>query len=361
MTTRRAHSPLRYLPHRRAQIGVAVFVIAIFLVPLSIQDRFWLSIVATAGIYAMAATGLNVLTGYLGEASLGQAFFLAVGCFTGVAVGMKLELPLLAWAAAVLICGAVVGALVAPLSMRLSGPHLIVVTLGLVYLGIYLFNNWRSLSGGPGGLAIDLPLSVGGLDFSELTIGTTLYSAGQGVALLIWILVALCLWWVYNVSHSRRGREMRAIRDNPLAAQVAGVNLWRTRLVAFSMSGAIAALAGALYAQNVGYVEPAAFSLMLSIELVAVLIIGGSATTFGPVIGGIFVAAVPAVLDRYLGGVPFILGATEGGFGMTVPQVSGLVYALLLVLFLIFEPRGISAVLKRGATAVRHPATGSGR
>lgn len=353
MTTTREHPPLRYVPHRSARIGVALFVIAIFLVPLSIQDRFWLSIIATAGIYAMAATGLNVLTGYLGEASLGQAFFLAVGCYTGVAIGMNLELPFLGWVAAVLVCGGVVGAAIAPLSMRLSGPHLIVVTLGLVYLGIYLFNNWRSISGGPGGLAVDMPLSIGGLDFSELTIGTTLYTTGQGQALLIWILVALCLWWVYNISHSRRGREMKAIRDNPLAAQVAGVNLWRTRLVAFSMSGAIAALAGALYAQNVGYVEPAAFSLMLSIELVAVLIIGGSATTFGPVIGGLFVASVPALLDHYLTGVPFVLGATDGGFGMTVPQVSGFIYALLLVLFLIFEPRGISALLKRGTAAVR--------
>jgi branched-chain amino acid transport system permease protein len=340
---------------------VIVFVIAILTVPLSVQDRFWLSIIATAGIYAMAATGLNVLTGYLGEASLGQAFFLAIGCYTGVAVGTHLELPLVVWIVAVLVCGGVVGAAISPLSMRLSGPHLIVVTLGLVYLGIYLFNNWRSLSGGPGGIPIDLPLSLGGLDFQALTIGTTVYTAGQGLALLIWILLALCLWWVYNISHSRRGREMRAIRDNPLAAQVAGVNLWRTRVVAFAMSGSIAALAGALYAQNVGYVEPAAFSLMLSIELVAVLIIGGAATTFGPVIGGIFVAAVPAVLDRYLGGLPFVLGATDTGFGMTVPQVSGLVYALLLVLFLIFEPHGISALIRRGAAAVGRLVPGTTR
>lgn len=352
MTTHTERARVRYIAGAPARIGVLVFAIAIVAVPLLVADRFWLAVIATAGVYALGAIGLNVLSGYLGEPSLGQAFFLAVGCYAGLAAGTLIELPLLLWLAAVIVAGSLIGVIVAPLSMRLSGAHFIIVSLGLVYIGVWAFTNLRVVSGGPGGKSFALPLSIGGLDFNNLSIGPIAFTSGQGLALLIWIVVGLCLVWVYNVANSRIGREMKAIRDNVLAAQVAGVNLWRRRLVAFVMCGTMAALAGAFYGQSVRYVEPGAFDLMMSIEIVAMLIIGGSATTFGPIIGAVFVALIPALLDRYLGDLPFVLGPTETGFGMTVPQLSGTIFALLLVFFLIREPRGIAKLIEQLASRI---------
>lgn len=352
-TTAPSLPKLRYFRTRGGRIGTLLAAVVALTLPFMVSDNFWLAILTTAGVLALGAVGLNLVSGYLGEASLAQAFFLAVGCYAGAAAGMKAELPMLGWVGVVLVVGAAVGMLSAPLALRLSGPHLIVITLGLVFLGQYLFSNWRDLTGGPGGMPFELPMQVGGIDFSALEFGGYLYSSAQGLAFLAWVLVALAMLWVNNIATSRRGREMMALRDNPLAAQVAGVSAWRTKVGAFAVSGALAALAGALYAQQISYVEPAVFDLTLSIEFVVILVVGGNATAFGPVLGGAFVALVPAVLSRYLGDLPFVLQPNEDGLGLTVAQLSALVYALLLVLFLLFEPRGMNALITKGVGAFR--------
>ena len=350
-TTIAAKAKLPYFTGWPARLGTAVAAVVALAAPFMISDVFWLSIVITAGVYALGAISLNVVAGYLGETSLGQAFFLSIGCYAGVAAGMKLHLPLLGWLVVVLVIGAAAGTLVAPLALRLSGPHLVIITLGLVFLGNYIFSNWRSLTGGPGGTPVTLPTAIGGLDLAALQFGGLRYSSAQGLGLLTWVCVGLAMWWVYNIATSRRGRDLRAIRDNPLAAEVAGVNTARRKVGAFAVSGALGALAGALFAQQISYIEPEVFNLMLSLQLVAILVIGGSGTAFGPVIGGVFAALLPAVLTRYLGNLPFVLAPNEKGFGMTVSQLSAFIYAVLLVVFLLFEPRGINALVGRAIHA----------
>ncbi|MFI8090696.1 branched-chain amino acid ABC transporter permease [Streptomyces sp. NPDC086080] len=357
-TTGSLTARMPYFTGPSARIGTAVAAVVALVLPFMINDVFWLAILTTAGVYTLGAVSLNAVAGYLGEASLGQAFFLSVGCYAGVAAGMKGQLPLLGWVAVVLVVGALAGLVVAPLAMRLSGPHLIIITLGLVFLGQYVFSNWRGLTGGPGGTAFALPMSIGDLDFGALQFGGYLYSREQGLSLLTWIFVAIAMWWVHNIATSRRGRETRAVRDNPLAAQVAGVSVWRCKAGAFAVSGALAALAGALFAQQISYVEPEIFNFHLSIQFVAILVIGGSATAFGPAIGGVFVALIPALLTRYLTDAPFVLAPNDKGFGMTVSQLSSFTYAVLLVLFLLFEPRGINALITRAVGVCSRIATG---
>lgn len=329
-----------------AAAGVVLLALLAVTLPLSVGDRFWLSVITTAGVFALGAVGLNLLTGYLGGASLGHAFFMGVGAYVGIYVGESLGAPLPIWVAAVLAAGAVVGALSGPLALRLQGGHLLMVTLALVFLGQWVFTNWRDVTGGPSGRSVDLPLAIGSLDFSELTIGGTRYTSAQGFAVLVWLTCVLATLVVWNIARSRTGRAMRAIHDNELAASAAGVSLFRAKMGAFIVSSALAALCGAFYAQQLRFLEPHAFGLLLSIQFVVILIIGGSGTTAGPIIGGLFVAAVPLFLQRQEG-LPFILGPNESGAGLTAGEFSNLAFAALLVLFLLFEPGGIARILAR--------------
>src|SRR5215213_8487450 len=154
----------------RVVLLVGMFVLAALLVtlPLSVGDRFWLSILTTAGVFTLGAVGLNLLTGYLGEASLGHAFFMGVGAYVGIYVGETLGGPLLLWMAAVLLAGALTGAISGPLALRLRGGHLLVVTLALVFVGQWIFANWRDVTGGPSGRSVNLPLAIGSVDFGAL-------------------------------------------------------------------------------------------------------------------------------------------------------------------------------------------------
>jgi branched-chain amino acid transport system permease protein len=341
-TSRRTWRPLRIA----RLVGVLVLVLLLVTLPLSVGDRFWLSVLATSGVYTLGAVGLNLLTGYLGEASLGHAFFMGVGAYVGIYVGDTLGAPLLVWMVAVLAAGALVGAISGPLALRLRGGHLLMVTLALVFVGQWIFTNWRDVTGGPSGRSVDLPLAIGSVDFGALTIGGTQFTANQGFAVLVWLCCVVAIVLVRNVARSRTGRAMRAIHDNELAASAAGVSLLRAKMGAFIFSSALAALCGAFYAQQLRYLEPAAFGLLLSIQFVVILIIGGSGSTAGPVIGGLFVGAVPLLLQRQTD-LPFILGPTEGGFGLTPGEFSNFAFAALLVLFLLLEPGGITRILAR--------------
>lgn len=336
--------------HRRQLLvtlgAVAIGFVAAIAVPLSVGDRFLVTVILTAGVFTLAAVGLNLLSGYLGEASLGHAFFMGIGAYVGIWAGETLGLPLLAWIPVVLIAGAAVGALTGPLALRLRGGHLLIVSIGLVFIGQWIFTNARDLTGGPNGRPVNLPLAIGPIDFGDLVIGGTRYTAVQSLAVLVWIVCVIAIVVVRNIARSRTGRAMRAIRDNELAASASGVSLFRAKMGAFIVSSAIAALAGAFFAQQLRYLEPTSFSLLLSIQIAVVLIIGGSGSTAGPVIGAFFFALTPLLLQR-LEWLPFVLSPNEEGFGLTAGELSNFIFAVLLVLILLFEPEGIVRLLAR--------------
>lgn len=327
---------------------VIVFVGAIAL-PLLLSDSFWISVLTFAGISAIAAIGLNLLTGYAGELSLGHAFFVGVGAYAAVFFGSKHGQPLLVWLLAVAVVGALAGALLAPVALRIRGVYFVVVTIGLVFFGIYLFNNWNSLTGGPGGTSAVVPLSIGPLDFGGLEIGGHTFSRPQSLTVLIWLFVALALLVVKNISRSRAGRAMQATRDNDLAAEVVGISLFRVKAGAFIVSSILAAVAGGLLAAVIQYVEPDQFNLELSLSYLSILIVGGVASTFGPVLGALVVGALPELLSRFGGSVPLVKSNTDfsGGWGLSTAQFTVFSYGILLVIFLLLEPRGLVVLVQR--------------
>lgn len=289
-------------------------------------------------IAAIGAVGLNVLTGYAGQISLGHAFFLAVGAYTAAVLGGDHHLTAAIWLPAAGVVAALCGAIVGPTALRLRGLYLAIVTLGLVYIGQYIFLNATGITGGPGGRAFPAISFGPALNFAagnHLQIaGATIDSTG-----LYYFLALLILWlavgFTYNLRRTRVGRAFQAVRERELAASVMGVDLARTKVSAFVISSFLAGISGALYASYLTFVVPSQWSLLLSIQYVAAIIVGGMGTVLGPVLGAIVVFALPDLITH----LSFV--NTSGSGGITPGDLASIIYGVLIIVFLVAEPRGI--------------------
>jgi branched-chain amino acid transport system permease protein len=343
--------------------GILAFVVAGFLIPLSTGNSLTISLLTSGAVYGIGAIGMNVLNGYAGQVSMGHAFFVAVGAFSAVVFGSQWHWPLPAWLIGAGVVGAVVGTIVAPLALRLQGIYQLILTLGLVYIGTYIFTNWTSVSGGDNGIAANLPLSLGFVNFGNLTIGGEQYSYPQGLLMLSWLLCGLAVLLVRNIMRSRSGRAMIAVRDGALAAQVAGISPARTKINVFALSSGLAAVCGALLAAQLQYVSITEFDYELSIQFIVMIIVGGVGTSWGPVIGALAVSAIPLYITTYASSIPFVKQPTNStsGFGIMPGQLSLVVYGLLLAIFLVAQPRGLVGLAKGVVRLVRRPASAQHR
>jgi branched-chain amino acid transport system permease protein len=320
-----------------------VLMIATFLVaPLLLSD-FQLTVVDYAGIAAIGAIGLNVLTGYTGQISLGHAFFLGAGAYVAAYAGGELSLPLPIWLLLAGAAGALVGAAIGPFALRLRGSYLAIITLGLVFVGQHVFENWDSFTGGLSGTAVDAPVELGPVDFAALDVGGHAFSRDGGYFYLIWALVALVALLVKNLMRTRLGRAFQAVRDRDSAAAVIGVHLARTKVYSFMISSSLAAMAGGLYGSYQRFVNPEEFGLFLSIEYVAMIVIGGIATIYGAVLGALFITAMPYVIETWSDRIPGV-ASQPGESGITVFALNQALFGLLIIGFLLFEPRGLAAI-----------------
>ena len=307
-------------------------------------------------IAAIGATGLNVLTGYAGQVSLGHAFFLAVGAYSYLLLS-QLSDQNLVWVAVAAAAAAVVGAAVGPLALRLHGLYLAVVTLGLVFIGQHVLYNTPSLSGGAEGRSFP-SLVVGPVDLASdtVTLGPIAVDPNGAHYFVALAVLAAATLFARNLLGSRSGRAMLAVRQRPDVAALSGVDVARTKVVAFAVSAGLGGLSGALYVAYVGYTQPAHWDLLLSVQFVAAIIIGGLGTLAGPVIGSAVVFALPTALRALLDAF---------GDADTVPAgaLSALIYGLFVVAFLVLEPDGLVGLGRRiarrttgSATSARTPA-----
>jgi len=297
----------------------------------------WLTTAVFVLIAAIAATGLNVLTGYAGQISLGHAFFLAAGAYGAVALA-DAGLPSPLWIVAAGIIAAAFGALAGPIALRLSGLYLALVTLGLVFLGQHVLFNVDGLSGGPEGRAFP-PVKIGALDFAHdtLAVGPLLIEGNGLYYYLAAAVLAAATLYARNVLRTRPGRAMIAVRERPAAAAVMGVDVARTKVVAFVVSSFLAGVSGALYASYVGFAQPGHWDVMLSIQYVAAIVVGGMGSVAGPLLGALVIFALPSLLRE----LPFL---EETGSGLSASELATIVYGLLIVAFLVAEPRGLVGI-----------------
>lgn len=322
------------------KILAILFVVAIFAVPLMTADSYVLTVLATAATAAIAASGLNLLTGYAGQISLGHAFFVGAGAFSAQVLGGQWGLPFLLWLPLSAMFAGVLGLVVAPFALRLRGPYLAIVSLGLVYIGIYAARNLTALTGGLNGTAVTAGVAIGPLDFAKLRIGPYIFTREQGIFFLCWLVLALVLLMTANIVRSRSGRAMQAIRDHDLAAEVLGVRRLPTVMNAFVVSSMLGGLGGGLLAVLLQYIRPENFGLDLSIQYVAIIVIGGLASIWGPVLGALFIGLVPVAAIWLAGFLPFISKPGQEG-GLSVSGFGLVVYGVLIVVFLLFRRGGL--------------------
>jgi branched-chain amino acid transport system permease protein len=304
-------------------IGLLVIV---FTAPLYLGN-YELGVCNLIGITIITITGLNILTGYCGQLSIGHAGFMAVGAYTtGILTG-KLGMPFLAG----LICSGfsagLIGLIFGLPSVRVRGFYLAIATIAAQFIIIWVINHW-SLTGGFVGMSVP-PASIGGLKFRS--------EASQFY--LIMVITAICILFAKNLARGRVGRAFIAVRDNDLAAEVMGINLTYYKLLAFFIGCFLAGIAGALYAHWTGFLNAENFTLTDSILYIGMVIIGGLGTTIGPILG--------AVLIRLLQqGIMYISPVMESAFpaipaGFT-SGIAPMVFGLVIILFLILEPRGLA-------------------
>lgn len=330
--------------------GMAGLGLLALLGPLLLADS-WLQLFALAFAAAVGAIGLNLVTGYAGQVSLGHAFFIGVGAYTAAALtgdldGRQIGLGL-QWVVAVPAAGlvaAIAGFAVAPLASRLRGLYLAIVTLGLVFLGDHVFREWRSLTGGAGagrpgvvveilGVRLDQPGELLGV---HLTAQQKLYWLNLAVLAVLALLAR-------NLTRSAVGRAFAAIRDRDVAAEIIGIDLRRQKSLAFGISSFYAGVAGALLYSVVKVIEPTSFNLLMSVQYVAMVLIGGAATISGSILGALFITFLP----RFTRELPALLPAisarptlTDGAW-LTVFQLEAILYGAFIIGFLILEPRGL--------------------
>lgn len=326
-----------------ALLAVVLLVVGIWL-PFALSAGN-LHLAVSILIVAIAAVGLDVLIGRTGQISLGHAFFLGVGAYTAGKLGTDHNLDWIVVLLAAGVISGVIGGLVGPTALRLRGLYLAIVTISLVFIGTNVFTDATVISGGPGGRQI-APPHFWGLHFTlgtapAVTVGGLTFSGDGCYYYLSLIVLVLTMLFVRNLGASRVGRNMAAVRDRELAAAVLGVNVARTKITAFVISSAITGVAGAIYGSFQSFVNPTDWSLLLSIQFVIIIVIGGLGSTYGPLLGSIFVIGLPQLLQNYAGSLPFIQNGSGTGSGIAPSDASTLLFAVLLVVFLIVEPRGL--------------------
>jgi branched-chain amino acid transport system permease protein len=344
---------LRLMPARSGRLLLVVLLALYLVLPFRLDD-FWASVLTLAGITAIGALGLNLLTGYAGQPSLGTAAFIGLGAFTASYLGRSpdyggLDWPFPAYLAVAILLGALVGFLVGVPALRLRGNYLIIATLGLVFVALYVFKSWEEVSGGNAGAPMPIQVNLFGLDFANLDLFGETLGRNQSLFYLVWATVAVVALLCKNVVRSRPGRALQAVRDRDVAAEVVGVSLFTTKVGAFVVSSAIATVAGVFYGLWIQYLVPddASLGLNLSIEYLAIIIVGGVGTIYGPIVGALLIGAMPALVDEFAGSLPFVTSSPATESGISKPALEAGLYAVLLIVFLVSEPHGLAGLFRR--------------
>jgi branched-chain amino acid transport system permease protein len=314
-----------------------------------------MSVATTASIFGIAAIGLTVLAGPTRVVNLGASTFIALGAFVAAYLNNVVKLDfLLSMLAAMGACIAV-GWIIAPIASRLAGVYIAVITVGIAFLAQHIFRIAEPFTGGTVGVQLN-SVPFLGLDLSQPTQVDGLVLDTQ---LVYFVLCAIVLVTVAlaatHLLQSRIGRALRVIGTSSLTARSFGINPARYRGVAFVFSAALGGLAGALLAGSQGFVAWDQFDLILSVDLVAVIVLGGLGSVYGAIVGAAILYALPALVDALAGSLPFLASESASG-GLSPEQFTSVLYGLALVLVMILEPGGLAALLARARARLESPA-----
>jgi branched-chain amino acid transport system permease protein len=299
-------------------------MVFIFTMPLYANDKT-LTTVTIIGITIISVLGLNILTGYCGQISMGHAGFMAVGGYASAVLMARLNMPFLVALPAAGLAAGIVGIIFGLPSLKIKGFYLIMSTVAAQFIVLWIIIQMRSVTGGADGLGLPRPEIFG------LVIGSK-----ASYFVLVMILACLATYFAKNIVRTRVGRAFIAIRDNDLAAEVMGVNLWSYKLTAFFIGCVYAGVAGSLMVNYINYANVEQFPFINSVWYLGMLIVGGMGSTVGVVFG---VVAIKLLEQLVTTAGPLLAN-------IFVPQIAAslalICNGLVIIIFLIFEPRGLA-------------------
>lgn len=314
---------------------LALAGLVVVVVVLESTSAFRNAQLASMAYLGIAAGGLTVLTGLNGQLSLGHGAFMAIGAYTTALFYQDTEpvLPVVGVLAAATLVTLVIGAVVGVAAARLHGPYIAGATLALAIAvpGIALF--FGDTLGGEQGLNVRVPDIPDWFADAVFFLTANEVTRSRYIAYIGWLALILTFVLLANLSRSRVGRVWRAVRDDEVAAEIAGINLGRARVLAFVVSAAAAGLAGGVMAMAVRITAPSGFTLALSLTLLTAVVLGGLGSLLGALIGAALLTFLPQVVTN--------LGQDMGLSALQAAELSPLVYGLTMVLVILLAPAGI--------------------
>ena len=305
---------------------LAALCLALLAFP-SFATSYWLDVVSRVGIAVIAALGLNLLTGFTGQISLGNAAFLSVGAYTTAWLSNKGVPFVLAMYLSGLV-SALVGMVFGIPSLRLKGLYLAIATLAAHFIIAFVVTHWDSVTGGVNGTSVE-----------AARIGSFVFDSDQRLYYIVLAAASFHLWFAKNLFRTRMGKAFIAVRDHDISAEVMGVNVFKYKLYAFAVSSFFVGVAGSLLAYQARIISPENFPLSVAIDQLGMIIIGGLGSVLGSIFGAAFITLLPELLR--IG-----TSALSGQLPTLVQIFAALklgVFGLTIVLFLIFEPDGMAA------------------
>jgi branched-chain amino acid transport system permease protein len=304
-----------------------VLVIFLAVLPL-IAPAHALTVVITIAITVITILGLNILIGYCGQISLGQAGFMAVGAYTSAILTSTHGLSFWIALPCAGIMAALIGVLFATPAAKIKGFYIVLATIAAQFIIVYVIMHTPSLTGG-----------YAGMDAPAPRLGSIILDSPRSYYYLALGVAGIMIFFAKNWGRTRLGRAFVAIRDNEFAAETQGVNLFRYKLIAFGICAFYAGIAGSLWGHFMGRVSPEHYTLLQSVWYIGILIVGGMGST----VGAIFGAVVYQVLQELVAAVaPAVAGAFPGIAAGIFAGLGQLIFGIIIMLVLIFQPRGLN-------------------
>jgi len=312
---------------RATRIMVLLFIGLVFTVPMY-SSSYFLDVSNRIGIAIIGAVGLNILTGFTGLISLGNAAFMAIGAFSTGYLGIRFGLPFYLCIPLAGLISACLGMIIGIPSLRIKGLYLAMATLAAHFIVEFVITKWESVTGGVNGLTIPTP-----------AVGHFELDSDKSIFYLIYVVVVASVFFGRNLFRTKPGKAFIAIRDQAISAEVMGVNLLKYKLYSFGISSFFVGVAGALTAYQAKIISPETFPITVAIDYLGMIIIGGLGSILGAIFGAVFITMLPEILRL----VTTALAESYPDLITIFSSLKELVFGVLVIVFLIFEPSGIAA------------------
>jgi branched-chain amino acid transport system permease protein len=336
---------IRLLPHSGYVFSYGTLLVLLLIAPY-VLSSYLMSQLVFVCIYATVGVALLILTGFTGQASLGHAAFLAIGAYTATYL-QQFGVPFVVYFLAAGLFAGIVGAIVGFPALRLQGIYLVIATISFAFIVEEILARWESVTHGNEGMRVK----------TLQLFGAAVPRDSPAFFFLCLAVLILTIVGTLNLLRSPTGRAFVAIRDSETAARSMGINVSLYKVKSFAISAGITGLAGCLFAHKLSFISPEMFTLQLSIEFIIVILIGGTFSLHGAVLGAIFIVMIDPFLTYLKDDVPGMIGSLATAFSMgseraghiqdsvaafaSANGLKGAIYGVIIVLFVLFEPLGL--------------------